>query len=102
MAIDFNGCTEDQQKLAAELRKRGESEEVIEQAVRILHVDFAEKGDLTAYGKNEALINKAMKKLENVLRENDENAEAAAVTFRRFWEVSRQAKAVEMSKDGYL
>lgn len=38
----------------------------------------------------------------HVLQENNENAEAAAVTFRRFGEVSRKAKAVEMSKDGYL
>lgn len=40
--------------------------------------------------------------LMHALQENDENAEAAAVTFRRFGEVSRKAKAVEMSKDGYL
>lgn len=51
MTIDFNGCTDDQKQLAAELMKRGESEEVIEQALRVLHVDFAEKGDFTAYGK---------------------------------------------------
>lgn len=30
--------------------------------------------------------------LMHVLRENDENAEAAAVAFRRFGEVSRKAK----------
>ena len=71
ITIDLNGCTDDQKQLAAELMKRGESEEVIEQAIRILHVDFAEKGDFTAYGKNEVLINKAIENLNNALRENN-------------------------------
>lgn len=41
--------------------------------------------------------------LMHVLQENNENAEAAAVVFQKFGEVSRKAKEeAEMSKDGYL
>lgn len=40
--------------------------------------------------------------LMHALQENNENAEAAVMVFKHFGEVSRKAKAAEMSKDGYL
>lgn len=40
--------------------------------------------------------------LMHALQENNENAKAAVTVFKHFGEVSRKAKAAEMSKDGYL
>lgn len=52
--------------------------------------------------KNITRIVKMLEKLDSVLQENNENAKAAVMVFKHFGEVSRKAKAVEMSKYGYL